>query len=234
MARIIQLDSIAPDVRLRNARLPCSVLADLAATPEQTLSDRSAIAKRRALLLAAAMYGFSATAPESLGIESTEREQQPQSDCLAGSLERGASIQAARLLPFGHSGLHLGVAKSLTKWCAQLGKASPVKLLDWAPPVVLASDQSIVVANQVTAFIARSAIPDSQVQVFAWNPDTALEQPSIQSTALGIRSRLGPLVSRHRQLAIRLAATEGFAALLSDRSRATVHRQRVRQGKVET
>lgn len=234
MARIIQLDSIAPDVRLRNARLPCSVLADLAATPEQTLSDRSAIAKRRALLLAAAMYGFAATALESLGIESAEREQQPQSDCLAGSLERGASIQAARLLPFGHSGLHLGVATSLTKWCAQLGKTSPVKLLDWAPPVVLASDQSVVVANQITAYIARSVTPDSEVQIFTWHPNSASHQPSIESTAFRIRANFEPLVSGHRQLAVRLASTENFAALLTDRSRATVHRRRVRDGKVES
>jgi len=83
---------------------------------------------------------------------------------------------------------------------AELPEALVLQALAWAPPVVAPEDRygtSGVVANHLTALLARQRMPDQRVRVWRLHHATALQRP-LPEICQGVAHVLAPVYTRHQ------------------------------------
>ena len=179
--------------------------------------------KGHALLLAALNYQLTRRLLEDLDLA-------PQP--LTPKRWRWKLRQGAERIPVSGivwSGIGSAKAQPLPRthaFVAEIPEALVRQALAWAPPVVEPADRhgdSAIVANHLSALLARQRLPDQRVQVWRMHYATARHR-TLQEICQGIVHGLEPVYEQHRRRIAELAPDETQARLLSGYSRAQYFR----------
>lgn len=182
--------------------------------------------KGQALLLAAFNYQFSLRLVGDLGLSPCElvtpRRWRWQ---LKPRVER---VLATNMV---WPGLGSALARPLPRtrsFIGQIPEGMVQEILNWAPPVVQSpgpDGTSRVVANHLSALLARHLLPDQRVPIRRLRHTSSLQRP-LPEVCQGIAHALEPLYAQHRQRIAELAPDEHVAYLLTGYSRAQYFRIR--------
>jgi hypothetical protein len=179
--------------------------------------------QRNALLLVALSYQLARRLLEDLALTPQPLAPRRWRWKLCPGSER---IRAGEIV---WSGLGSAKARPLPRtqsFLAELPEGMVLEALAWAPPVVQPADRdgaSCVVANYVSALLARQRLADRMVQVRRLQHATSLQRP-LPEICQGIVHVLEPVYEQHRRRITELAPNEVLAHLLTGCSRAQYFR----------
>ena len=139
---------------------------------------------------------------------------------------RSERIRASEIIWTGVGSVKAQPLPRTQTFLAELPKALVLQALAWAPPVVEREDRhgnSAVVANHLTALLARQRMPDQRVQVWRMHYATP-QHRTLPEICQGIVHVLAPVYARYQRLIAELAPDESQARLLTGYSRAQYFR----------
>lgn len=176
-----------------------------------------------ALLLVALSYQLARRLLEDLALAPQLLEPRRLRWKLCPRFER---IRASEIIWTGVGSVKAQPLPATHAFMAELPKALVLQALAWAPPVVEREDQhgnSAVVANHLTALLARQRMPDQRVQV--WRMHYAAPQHrTLPEICQGIVHVLAPVYAQHQRRIAELAPNATQACLLTGYSRAQYFR----------
>ena len=178
--------------------------------------------QRNALLLVALSYQLArrlledlALAPQPLAPRRLRWKLHPRSERIPASAISwtGVGSVKAQPLPATHA------------FMAELPEALLLQMLAWAPPVVepVRHGASAVVANLLTALLARQRLPDRRIQVWRMHYGTP-QQRTLPEICQGMVHVLAPIYAQHQRRIAELAHDVTQACLLTGYSRAQYFR----------
>ena len=138
---------------------------------------------------------------------------------------RSERIRASEIIWTGVGSVKAQPLPATHVFMAELPKVLVLQALAWAPPVVerVRHGASAVVANHLTALLARQRMPDQRVQVWRMHYATP-QHRTLPEICQGIVHVLAPVYARHQRLITELAPDETQACLLTGCSRAQYFR----------
>lgn len=139
---------------------------------------------------------------------------------------RSERIRASEIIWTGVGSVKVQPLPVTHAFMAELPEALVRQVLEWAPPVVAREDRhgnSAVVANHLTALLARQRLQDQRVQVWRMHYATA-QHRTLPEICQGIVHVLAPVHARHQRRIAELAPDATQARLLSGCSRAQYFR----------
>ena len=175
-----------------------------------------------ALLLVALSYQLARRLLEDLALAPQPLESRRLRWKLCPRSER---IRASEIIWTGVGSVKVQPLPATHMFLAELPEVLVLQALAWAPPVVERDRHgaSAVVANHLTALLARQRLKDQRVQVWRMHYATA-QHRTLPEICQGVVHVLEPVYARHQQLIAELVPDETQACLLTGYSRAQYFR----------